>query len=76
MPPRPSVASPPWNPDADIGRDRADLGDVLEDAVADEQGVRQDEDDEDRGQHRHRFLDAAKVDDDEEDDGQDLRRGS
>ena len=59
---------------ADVGGHGPDLGDVLDDAVADEQDVGQDEDDEDRRQHGHRFLDAAQVDDDEEDDGQDLER--
>ena len=74
IPPSPIVAKPPWKPARTCPGDGADLGDVLDDAVADEQDVGYDEDDEDRRQHGHRFLDAAQVDDDEKDDGHDLER--
>ena len=36
----------------------------------------QDEDDEDRGEHRDGFLDSAEVQDDEENDGADIERES
>ena len=72
IPPAPSVTRPGLEIRSDLSRDGTDLRDMGEDPVADEDDVGQDEDDEDRGEHRHGFLDAAEVQDDEENDGADI----
>jgi hypothetical protein len=47
------------------GQQAAEIRGVAQHAVADECNVRGDEDQEDRRQHHHRFLDAAQVEQDE-----------
>ena len=49
-------------------------GNMAKDAVADQEKMGQDEDDEDRRQELDGLLDAPQVEDDEQDDGRDFER--
>ena len=54
--------------------DGRELGDMNRERVEDRESVRPDEDEEDRGEERDRFLDAPEIEDDEEDEDDDLGR--